>query len=100
MHWPAVRYLARLYQGHYPQLALSSALPLLLVPSAWLVGVAFDQVLPSGNLRWLVGLDPATLMVSHEQALVRRANEVYDLDGGRLVLQPRLNGAAAEQARP
>jgi hypothetical protein len=76
MHWPAVRYLARLYPCHYPQLALSAAQSLLVVPSAWLVGVAFDQVLPSGNLRWLVGPGPATLIVSHDQASVRRADEV------------------------
>lgn len=62
MNWPAVRYLGRLYRSHYPQLALGAALSLLqslfVLPTAWLVGVAFDQVLPSGDLRRLttVGL--------------------------------------------
>jgi ABC-type multidrug transport system fused ATPase/permease subunit len=60
MNWPAVRYLGRLYRAHYPQLGLGAALSLLqsllVVPAAWLIGVAFDQVLPSGDLRRLMAL--------------------------------------------
>src|SRR5688572_25449477 len=65
MNIPALRYLGRLYQGYYAQLAVSAGLSvlqsLLLLPTAYLVGVAFDQVLPSGDLRRLIGVGVAML---------------------------------------
>ena len=65
MNLPALRFLGRLYQGYYSQLAMSAGLSvlqsLLLLPTAYLVGVAFDQVLPSGDLRRLIGVGVAML---------------------------------------
>ena len=74
--------------GERQRIALARALlgqPRLLIldePTKHLDATALGQLM--GNLRAL-DHSPATLIISHEEAIVREADRIYTLEGGRIV---------------